>query len=310
MSEQAAGQPLRPAAHLQPGDHDQQCAWADEDEHELSATSLAPIEQAIADSAALPGPTDEEEQRAAENLLRLKADRARVEQLRAAGFAGPQFDLFQNMLVSYGIPVIRSWISKQLIYGLCANRGRGMTTVASDGAREYLASRAGEGDRVELALETVAMALRMFKERALEGGQWSPEKGASLATYFIGACLLAFPNVFRAWVREYDDWKRQLPFGLPDAAGEEVKDRRRSLEPGVEDDPADVAVGRTLVLEHLHVLKDQPTATAYAVAAVILQGKSYAEVADELDVTEQAVKQRLYRYRTELVRRQANRRKA
>ncbi|MFI5615357.1 hypothetical protein [Amycolatopsis sp. NPDC051903] len=62
----------------------------DEAERDVFATSLAPIEQAIADSAALPGKENDEEQHAAENLLRLKADRDRVEQVRALGFTGLQ----------------------------------------------------------------------------------------------------------------------------------------------------------------------------------------------------------------------------
>ncbi|MGW5739963.1 sigma factor-like helix-turn-helix DNA-binding protein [Amycolatopsis sp. NPDC003861] len=41
-----------------------------------------------------------------------------------------------------------------------------------------------------------------------------------------------------------------------------------------------------------------------------MQGKSYAEVAAELGVSADAVKQRLYRYRAELQRRKANRGKS
>ncbi|WP_086838975.1 hypothetical protein [Amycolatopsis kentuckyensis] len=48
-------------------------------------------------------------------------------------------------------------------------------------------------------------------------------------------------------------------------------ERRRSLDPQYDDDPADAAIGRTLVLEQLHVLKDQPTETGRVVAAVVLQ---------------------------------------
>ncbi|MET8997165.1 hypothetical protein [Amycolatopsis sp. NPDC004169] len=305
MSEQAAAQPSPSAAHLQPAEQHPRPAGGDDDELELS---LAPIEQAIIDSAALPGSHHEEEQHAAENLQRLEADRDLVEQLRADGFTGPRFDLFQRMLVSYGIPVIRSWITRRLIYDLCAAHGRGMKALAPDEVREYLAGRAGQDDRVELALETVAIALKMFRERALLGGQWSPEKGAALGTYFIGACLLAFPNVFRSWVREYKRWQPVQRYGLPDSAGEQLKDRRQSLDRGFDEDPADVACGRALVLNHLHLLREQPAATVYVVAAVVLQGKSYAEVGSEVGLSAEAVKQRLYRYRIELQRRQANRR--
>ncbi|MGW5739962.1 hypothetical protein [Amycolatopsis sp. NPDC003861] len=264
MSERAAEQPPRPATHLQPENRSSQRVGADEsaslpslaDDQDVLLTSLPSIEQAIHHSAALPQKEDEEERRAAENVLRLEADRRLVEQLRADGFTGMQFDLFQYTLAAYGIPVIRSWISRRLIYSLCASHGRSIQV--PDEVREYLAGRDGEDDRVELAEETVAMALKMFKERALAGSEWSPEKGAALATYFIGACLLTFPNVFRTWYREYEHWKQTCPYGLAASAGDAVLDRRRSLDPQYDDDPADVAIGRALVLEHLHGLKDHP----------------------------------------------------
>ncbi len=45
---------------------------------------------------------------------------------------------------------------------------------------------------------TVAKALPRFKEHALAGGGLRFEGGASLPTYFTGACLYIFPNEFRA----------------------------------------------------------------------------------------------------------------
>ncbi|MFK0244640.1 hypothetical protein ACIQUM_08075 [Amycolatopsis azurea] len=35
--------------------------------------------------------------------------------------------------------------------------------------------------------------------QALVADRWKPEKGASPRTYFLGGCVLAFPNVLRHW---------------------------------------------------------------------------------------------------------------
>jgi hypothetical protein len=43
----------------------------------------------------------------------------------------------------------------------------------------------------------VALALPRFREHALIGGGWRLDGGASLPTYFMGACLYIFPNEFR-----------------------------------------------------------------------------------------------------------------
>jgi len=41
----------------------------------------------------------------------------------------------------------------------------------------------------------------MFR-RALSEGRWTVHGGASLKTYFIGACQRAFANAYRRWLRE------------------------------------------------------------------------------------------------------------
>ena len=65
-------------------------------------------------------------------------------------------------------------------------------------------------ERLQLALDTTVDALTFFRDRVLREGRWSFDGGATLTTYFIGACILTFPNVFRLWQRAECRWKRSL----------------------------------------------------------------------------------------------------
>ncbi len=286
VGDPAGEQPPRPAAPLQPDDQ----------------VSFEPIEHALLATTALTGTTDEdrEESEAASNLARLTAERHRINKLRAEGFQGSDFEVFQADLVSYGYPVIRSWIRRRLIYALCADKNRPVT--CPEDVRDFLAGPAGAEDRQELALETVARALRLFRERALIGGEWDPDRGASLSTYFVGACLLVFSGVFRPWLAQHQHWHQAGPHGLDPTQQQDTSPRPIDLR--FDDDPADIAVDWEQFRTELAPL---PARLAYAVAAVAIYSKPHAEVAAELGTTEDAVKQMLYRYRRQARRRQTSR---
>lgn len=71
------------------------------------------------------------------------------------------------------------------------------------------------------------------------------------------------------------------------------------------DDPADIVADRQTVLNELNVL---PPRVRDAVAPVVLGDRTFADVAKQLGITERAVEGLLYRYRTEVARRQTQRR--
>ncbi len=294
-SERAGQQPARSAAHLQLQQED-----CPDDEH--TSTSLVPIEQDVLNALTPNGAHGDKEEKQeaaeiAERLARLAADRDRITEFRAMNFTGYKFEIFRADLAAYGYPVIRSWIRRGLIYKLTKDRGRGVA--CPDDVREHLIRDVV--DRQELALETVAQALRLFVRNALIEGTWSPEGGASLTTYFVGACLAVFPNAFRRWHTEHQYWQRIDRCGL----GQPFEDPSRNrLDQRFDHDPAETVVSTQTFLRELKAMPDR---IQYAVAAVVLRGASYAEVAKELNTTEEAIKQLLYRYRTEARRRQAER---
>ncbi len=144
--------------------------------------------------------------RAAESLARRQMDQVKLNSLVLAGLTGPEYEIFAGELAAYGYPVILAWLRRGMIWKHCADRGRPLRPTDAD--RETLANEFEE--RLELAFETVAEALKFFRDRVLRTGRWSYEGGATLTTFFMGACLLVFPNVFRRWQAAERRWSRAL----------------------------------------------------------------------------------------------------
>jgi hypothetical protein len=210
-------------------------------------------------------------------------DQQKLNSLVLNGFTGPDYEIFAGELAAYGYPVILAWLRRGVIWKHCADRGRPLRPTDAD--RETLAGMFEE--RLELAFETVAEALKFFRDRVLRTGYWSHEGGATLTTYFIGACLLDFPNVFRRWQAAERRWHGALraeTLNCPEG---------RTLADLPTADPADVVIGRAIVLSELDSM---PTGTRNA-AALVVDGMSFAEAGDFPGTTDRAIEGRLYRYR-------------
>lgn len=227
------------------------------------------------------GPHRLQARRLQESIDRRTNDRRLLEVLAQDGFAGSRYDRFVDELVRYGISVLRGWMYSGYIFQLVADRGFGLNPHELD-----LEELASDSDlREELATMTVARALPRFRQRALVEGGWTCEGGASIATYFMGACAYDFPNEYRRY-----------------RAGE-VRHRRVEQQQqlfyealvspvGV----ADEVVGRLEVLEHLEGVSDLRTR---AVVALTIDGYSQEEIRQLLDAASvRAIEGMLYRWRT------------
>ena len=196
-------------------------------------------------------------------------------------FEGPSYEEFANELAKYGFAVMMAWIMKGVIFARCREKGFGGLPEPPHGAL----TEPGVAD--ELASETVAKALRHFRDDVLMKGRWDPARGASIKTYFIGQCLMRFPNIYRYWINN-------------EARGSEILVGDRSLPTGDgvgHLDPADLAVVRQEV-----ELRLKPIADKKAKAAMILSalGWSQREIGLELSMTEKAVERTLSYYRRRL----------
>ncbi len=209
--------------------------------------------------------------REAENMARLQGDRDLVDRLMWRGYAGRDWDLFARTLAEYGFPVTRSWLRSAKIFAKCADVRLGglMRRPMSD------------DDVAEVSMETVAVAIRGFRDTVLIPGRWDPSRGASLKTFFIGQCVLRFPNVYRRWVSEQSWFKGQSAVGVVRTELDEVR--------AAQDPVVDLQVKRAVKLARAN-----PDLAIRALAGL---GETHKEIAAQLGMTAKAVEMRLYRQR-------------
>jgi hypothetical protein len=243
----------------------------------LNDSEVDELERELTDDD-LGAPGDPTERARVENATRLLADRALVAELAAASFAGPVFEIAETEFAAYGIAVLMAWMRTRQIFGKCRDIGRPVSDPALEWSRD---------DRLEIAIETTARGLRYFVDNALRAGRWDPRRGATLRTFFVGACLLQFSNVFELWATEQRHWA-QIDDGEPipdDAVG--------GSDPQWADPTGDAAVRRCMAEEQLNSIPDPKTREAAWL--VLGLGKSHAEAGKAVGLSADGVEGRLYR---------------
>lgn len=231
-------------------------------------------------------------QRLQDNVDRRLRDRQLVLALARDSFQGQQYDHFVEELARYGISVLRGWMHSGFIFRLVAERGFGLRPNELE-----LESLSQDSElREELATMTVARTLPSFRQRALVEGRWSHERGASITTYFMGACLYAFPNEFRRH-----------------RASEERHRLALRRQQAVYEDPvhplstAEEVAGRQRVLEELRNIRDP---RARAAVALTVDGYTQEEIRELLDEgSARVIEGLLYRWRGKAQRRHGGERR-
>jgi DNA-directed RNA polymerase specialized sigma24 family protein len=293
-----ASQPRTPV-RLKPGD----CPGGGASGVTPAALALfADAEDAVLNEAeGLSGQQRDKARRAATSLARRARDLDMVNALALAQFEGAGYEMFAGELAAYGYPVLLAWLRRGTIWQHCAERGRPLNP--TDAEREILETQFDE--RLDLAMMTTALGLTLFREKVLLARRWSFDGGATLTTYFIGACLLSFPTEFRRWRKAEDKWnlaltaaKRVSPEGrtiadLPGTGEVSACDVVAGRGSGPCSDPADIVAARDAVIRELGSL---PPATRDA-AALAADGRSFQDIGAALGITDRAVEGRLYRYR-------------
>ncbi|MFC1407503.1 MULTISPECIES: hypothetical protein [Streptacidiphilus] len=221
-------------------------------------------------------PEGDRERQIARNAARRKADQLLVEELKLQGFQGPAYAYFEAELAAYAFPVLMSWMHSGEIFARCADKGRPVAT----GGVEPLWERE---DRIEIADLTVARALMYFHDNVLLPGLWDPEAGTTLTTFFMGACVLQFPNQFRRVMMERKRWRRaEAAEAFVQAR---VSDRSDPLMQFVDQESFETA---------LAALGDGDLRTA---AEMIVDGHTYAEAAARIGISAAALSERFRRRR-------------
>ena len=216
---------------------------------------------------------------------RIVADAKVVALLAQDEFSGRRWDVFLERLVEYAFPIIRSWIASGRIF----RQGAELSPHYPTGVA---ISDLWDDDTVDdLTQETLYYALPAFR-RALMEGKWEEGRGASLATYFVGMCILQFANAYKYRLKRTDLQPRLL------GAGADLADEMDRLQASGAD-VAHAVVQRVFVEQFLQEMRDPQLRL---VLLLRLQGYSYREAAERAGLTPKAAESRLARYRKNLLR--------
>lgn len=247
----------------------------------VSETAVEALEQEIGKED-LADPCDPAELARVENARRRLADLVLMEELAAAGFRGVAFDMFVTELAAYGIAALMAWMRTGQIARQCTSQGRPLAG--------SLPGQWSRDDRLEIAVETTARALKHFIGEVLIPRRWDPRRGASVKTFFVGSCVLQFPNVYDLWRTEQRTWStvEVIEPGTEDAAAP-VPHGGCWSDPTAED-----VIGRLLTKETLGAIRDPRTRTA---AEMVMHGHPFAEAGEAVGLSAAAVEGRLYRLR-------------
>jgi hypothetical protein len=118
------------------------------------------------------------------------ADEALVEGLARTHFTGPVYEKFADRLVRAGYKASLRWIRQGAMHDKCRDRGRPIGAFPAG---------VDAKNCDDLAQRTAEEGEKLFRDVALRGNLWINVGGASLLTYYFGACVHAYPNVYRRW---------------------------------------------------------------------------------------------------------------
>lgn len=248
----------------------------------------------------------------ARRMAQLEADVDLVTRLMFGGFTGQDWDRCAERLVGYGLMVITAWVITGRIIDRCHHKGYGPLERSSSIRNQDAAD--------ELAGETVALALVKFRDTVLARGKWDPNRGASLRTFFIGQCLIRFPNIYRRWLteqrartkdrdalsvvaledlRQGSNGERDLDeMGELAHAGFEGRPSVRFGFPVPDDNPARHAVNRVEARRWL----DRVEADDQAIVTLTADGLEQEDISVLLGRSETAVRSKLFRIRKRLTK--------
>ncbi|MFJ3775139.1 RNA polymerase sigma factor [Streptomyces sp. NPDC090075] len=208
-----------------------------------------------------------------------EADRRVYEHLQKVGFQGPHQELLEARLMLYSRPVLTGWLITGEIYNRVKDIGRPVSKDTTIIQRLQEASEA----RDDLVQDTLIAALSLFREQLAED-KWDAELG-SLTTYFLGAVVRSFPNVYRGWARRQTAEDRVEPMGV-------TPEELSPAEAADTEDHVSTSVEARETAEHFFKMLKSPDRE---VAQMVYDGTPINEIAAQFRVTPDAIRRRLRR---------------
>jgi RNA polymerase sigma-70 factor (ECF subfamily) len=127
---------------------------------------------------------------------RLRMDGVLVQHFRESGLTGVRWDQFHRQLLGRGLTIVTKLVRSGAMFSRCGHQGRYLN-------KQDIPPQEAE----ELASDAVYDGFVYFRDRGLLGREWSAEHGLPLDEYFVNACVLAFPNVYRRWQTRAHGWQ-------------------------------------------------------------------------------------------------------
>lgn len=232
-----------------------------------------------------------------ERIGQIEVDRRLVELLASTGYEGERFEKafpkLSGRMISYAHPIIGLWVRDGRIFGECLKyRGR-ISPAAAAAAAMWTKS-----ERDDAVLDTLVRGVDFFLEYGLRKGKWDHRRGATLATYFVGACVCCFAKVCN------DRWKQEQlkeafihsgpRIELVDGDGD-IDLAEYVVDPGM--GPAELAVLRAEAASAYSKITDPKVRD---VLAMRMAGMTQAAAASEVGMTAKAVERRLHTQRHKL----------
>ncbi|WP_079171243.1 MULTISPECIES: sigma-70 family RNA polymerase sigma factor [unclassified Streptomyces] len=237
----------------------------------------------LEDSLAAGSPED-----AAARAQRREADAALVAYLRRKGFTGPQYRAFIAELMDYGWRTLSGWSASGHIFERTARMGRPVPEPLLPTAWDY-------EDRTQVVTDTIVKGTALFREHGLVRGKWSPDGGAGLTTYFVGAGILAFRPVYIRWSRAHRLGQAELEHRSADT--DDVLYAQRDIPDQRAVNPEHAAATFDSISRIRPLLPDEQLREALGWVTL---GYTHAEAAVKVGLTPKALERRLARARTKV----------
>ncbi|RSS67315.1 hypothetical protein EF918_28955 [Streptomyces sp. WAC06614] len=216
------------------------------------------------------------------------ADARVVEILRHDGFTGPRYDRFVERLTGYAWTTMVKWCASGEIFRRALEADRPVP-------RHMIVSHWTQDDRLEVSTDSVINGLLVFRRYGLVEGRWSPEGGANLTTYYMGAVIRAFTPVYRTWYEDRRTGQAELCRPAHDEDGDgdpmaAIPDQRAA-------DPCRSAAVHDEIRRLLPRLTDPQVREGLGWYAV---GCTQAQAAQRVGLTRKALERRTHRLRARL----------
>lgn len=128
---------------------------------------------------------------------KLAHDEELYRRIREEGVDGPTYDYLKEDLAATSLGIFRAWVGSGRIFEESRRVGHGLI-------REFALSREDQDDLVQqIFLEGHEVFMK-----AITDDRWDPAKKTLLSTYFVGACIGAFANI---WRRHWRQRHREIP---------------------------------------------------------------------------------------------------